>query len=110
MASREPFRSALGGAAHPRHVLAPEAYAAILDRLGFAEQTVRLQIYGQRLESRESVVAWVEGSLLSEYRRRLPPELYPRFVEDYRSFLFRQIPDERPYFFTYRRVLARARK
>ncbi len=109
-ASEEPFRSALGGVAHPRHVLAPEAYAAILDRLGFGEQTVRLQIYGQRLESREDVVAWVEGSLLSEYRRRLPSEIHPRFVEEYRDALFAMVPDERPYFFTYRRILARARR
>jgi trans-aconitate 2-methyltransferase len=109
-ASREPFRSALGGAAHPRHVLAPERYASILDRLGFAEQTVRLQIYGQRLDSRDGVVAWVEGSLLSEYRRRLSPELYAGFLDEYRRTLFAMIPDERPYFFTYRRVLARARR
>jgi trans-aconitate 2-methyltransferase len=109
-AAREPFRSVLGGAANPRHVLAPEDYAAILDRLAYAEQTVRLQIYGSRLDSREGVVAWVEGSLLSDYRRRLPADLYSRFVEEYRTTLFAMIPDERPYFFTYRRVLVRARK
>lgn len=106
LAAREPFRSALSGATHPRNVLSPEAYAAILDRLGYAEQNVRLQIYGQRLDSREGVVSWVEGSLLSEYRRGLPAEVYPRFLADYRDTLFTMIPDERPYFFTYRRVLA----
>jgi trans-aconitate 2-methyltransferase len=109
-AAREPFRSALGGVPHPRNVLAPEAYAAILDRLGYTDQTVRLQVYGQRLPSREDVVRWVEGSLLSEYRRRLPPELYDVFVGEYREELFRRIPDERPYFFTYGRILARARR
>lgn len=110
VAAREPFRSALGGAANPRHVLAPEAYASILDRLGYAEQAVRLQIYGSRLDSREGVVAWVEGSLLSDYRRRLPADLYPRFVEEYRTTLFTMIPDERPYLFTYRRILVRTRR
>ncbi len=110
VARQEPFRTALGGEAHPRNVLAPEAYASILDRLGYSEQTVRLQIYGQRLESREGVVAWVEGSLLSEYRSRLTTELYARFLEEYRSALFAAVPDERPYFFTYRRILARARR
>lgn len=109
-ASEEPFRSELGGTAHPRNVLAPEAYAAILHRLGYAEQIVRLQVYGQRLDSREDVVAWVEGSLLSEYRRRLPRELYASFVDEYRRELFRRIPDEHPYFFTYRRILVRARR
>ncbi len=109
-ASQEPFRSALSGTAHPRHVLAPEAYATILDRLGYAEQTVRLQIYGIRLESRKGIVRWVEGSLLSEYRSRLPAALYAEFVKRYREILFRKVPDERPYFFTYRRTLARAKR
>jgi trans-aconitate 2-methyltransferase len=107
--SEEPFRGALGGGAHPKHVLTPEEYASLLDRLGYGEQTVRLQVYGHRLESREGIVAWVEGSLLSEYRRRLSTELYPRFVERYREILFTMVPDERPYFFTFRRILARAR-
>ncbi len=110
IAGREPYRSELAGVAHSRHVLAPEAYAAILDRLGYVEQNVRLQIYGQRLPSREGIVSWVDGSLLSEYRRRLSPELYAKFLEEYRSALFARVPDERPYFFTYRRILAWARK
>ena len=80
-ASHEPFRTALGGSPHPRHVLAPEAYASILDRLGYAEQTVRLQIYGIRLDSRKDIVAWVEGSLLSDYRARLPARALRRVPE-----------------------------
>ena len=107
VAAEEPYASVLGGSAHPRHVLAPETYAAILDRLGSRGQTVRLQVYGQHLDSREGIVAWVEGSLLSEYRRRLPPELYARFLERYRERLFAMVPDERPFFFTFRRILAR---
>jgi len=109
-ASQEPFRTALGGSVHPRHVLAPEAYASILDRLGYTEQTVRLQIYGIRLDSRKGIVQWVEGSLLSEYRSRLPAALYAEFVKRYREILFRKVPDEKPYFFTYRRILARAKR
>ncbi len=110
IAAREPYRSALVGASHSRHVLAPEAYASLLDRLGYAEQNVRLQIYGQRLPSRDDIVAWVEGSLLSEYRRRLPSELFERFLDDYRKRLFERVPDERPFFFTYRRILVWARR
>lgn len=112
VAGEEPFRSALrsGGGAHPRNVLAPEDYASILDRLGYAEQTVRLQVYGHRLASREDVVTWVDGSLLSDYRRRLPGPLYARFLERYRERLFASIPDERPFFFTYRRLLVHARR
>jgi trans-aconitate 2-methyltransferase len=109
-ASHEPFKTALGGAVHPRHVLAPEAYASILDRLGYAEQHVRLQIYGVRLDSRKDIVSWVEGSMLSEYRSRLPPALYAEFLKRYRQVLFSKVPDERPYFFTYRRILAWGRR
>ena len=110
VAAREPYRSALSGAGHSRHVLPPETYASILDRLGYAEQNVRLQIYGQRLPSREDIVAWVEGSLLSEYRRRLPSELFEKFLGDYRKALYERVPDDRPFFFTYRRILVWARR
>lgn len=109
-AAEEPFASALGSRRHPREVLTPEDYAAILFRLGFPAPRVELRVYGHRLGSREDVVRWVEGSLLSEYRRALPPELYARFVERYRETLFAMVPDERPYFFTFRRILARARR
>lgn len=109
-ASHEPFKTALGGSPHPRNVLTPEAYASILDRLGYAEQTVRLQIYGVRLDSRKDIVSWVEGSLLSDYRSRLPAALYAEFLKRYRQILFSKVPDERPYYFTYRRVLAWGRR
>jgi trans-aconitate 2-methyltransferase len=110
VAAEEPFAASLAGSAHPRNVLAPEAYAVILDRLGYREQTVRLQVYGHQFDSREGIVEWVEGSLLSDYRRKLSPELYARFVERYRQRLFEMVPDERPYFFTFRRILARGKR
>jgi trans-aconitate 2-methyltransferase len=110
VAAEEPFAGALGRSAHPRNVLPPETYAAILDRLGYTEQTVSLQVYGHHLDSREGVVAWVEGSLLSEYRRKLPEALYDRFVERYRERLFAMVADERPFFFPFRRILVHARR
>jgi trans-aconitate 2-methyltransferase len=110
VAAEDPFVRALAGSAHPRHVLAPEEYAAILNRLGYRDLAVRLSVYGHVLDSREGVVAWVEGSLLSEYRHRLSPELYAQFLERYRATLFAMVPDERPFFFTFRRVLVCARR
>jgi len=107
-AAEEPFRSVLQGAAHPRNVLPPEAYSALLARLGFSDQTVRLQVYGHQLDSREEVVEWVKGSLLTDYEKRLPKELYPRFLQCYRDRLFLRLPDERPFFFTFKRILVRA--
>jgi trans-aconitate 2-methyltransferase len=107
-AAEEPFRAPLGGKGHPRNVLAPEAYAELLDGLGFSEQTVRLQVYSHRLASREEVVEWVKGSLLTDYEKRLPPKLFTRFLQRYRERLFALLPDERPFFFPFKRILARA--
>jgi trans-aconitate 2-methyltransferase len=111
IAGEEPFRDALGGESpNPRNVLEPETYARILHRLGFMPQTVRLQIYPIRLSSREDTFAWVEGSLLSVYRQRLTPELYTKFLDRYRQNLLPRLPDERPLFFPYRRILAWGRR
>jgi len=100
------FAGPLGGAAHPRNVLSPEEYAAALDDLGFSEQTIRLQVYGHRLASREELIEWVRGSLLTDYEKRLPEELFPRFLASYRERLFDRVPDQRPLFFPFKRILA----
>jgi len=107
VAREDPFASALAdsGGARTSPVLAPEKYAEILFRLGFQEQTVRLQIYPQPLESRDAVVDWVRGSLLTDYKRRLGAELYDRFLAAYRERLLPRLADERPFFYPYRRVL-----
>src|SRR5262249_48022031 len=61
----------LGLAPHPVNVPAPERYASVLHRLGYADQHVRLQVYAHRLGSRDDVVEWVKGTLLTDYARRL---------------------------------------
>ena len=108
VASEEPFATALGGYVHPTHVLPVELYATLFHRLGFARQTVKLVVYTHLLESRESVVEWVKGSILTEYQSRMAPELYERFLATYRERLLSRLADERPYFFTFRRVLMHA--
>ena len=106
VAGEEPFRDALGGHARTgRAVLPPEEYALLLERLGYAEQQVRLQVYGHRLAARDEVVEWVKGTLLTDYQRRLSPDLYTRFVARYRERLLPALEDTRPYFFTFKRVL-----
>src|SRR5437764_415291 len=52
-------------------VLRPEQYASVLDRLGYAEQHVRLQVYGHRLASSAEVVEWVRGTSLVRFREQL---------------------------------------
>jgi trans-aconitate 2-methyltransferase len=105
LAAEEPFRSALGGPSMRQTVLAPEAYALLLHELGFTEQHVRLQVYLHVLPSREDVVEWVKGSLLADYRSRLPADLYERFATTYRDRLMARLHDVRPYPFPFKRIL-----
>jgi trans-aconitate 2-methyltransferase len=114
VAAEEPFRAALAGRrpgyGAGRPLLTPEGYADLLDRLGFAEQHVRLQVYPHHLASRDAVVGWVRGSLLTDYERALGPELFERFLERYRARLTERLPDRRPLFMGYKRYLIWGRR
>ena len=76
----EPFASALGSWRRSQPVLEPDAYARLLYRCGFSAPKVRLIVYPHVLASREDVVEWVKGTLLTEYKRQLPDEVYDQFV------------------------------
>jgi trans-aconitate 2-methyltransferase len=111
VAHEEPFRSALGEHAGGQPgVLPPEAYAVILDRLGYRAQDVRLQVYGHHLEARDEEVEWVRGTLLTAYERSLSAELYARFVARYRERLLPRLEDRKPYLFTFKRLLIWAQR
>lgn len=99
------FRSLLGG--YARRPPLPEAtrYAAWLHRLGYVRQHVRVVVYPQLIESRGEVIEWVRGTLLTEYQKRLSPPDWERFLERYRQLLLPQLPDDRPFFFPYPRIL-----
>ena len=43
-----------------------------------ATQQVRLQVYAHVLPARDDVIEWVKGTMLTDYQRRLPAELWPR--------------------------------
>jgi trans-aconitate 2-methyltransferase len=106
LAAEPPFTERLAASTSPRAgVLTPREYALLLDRLGYAEQHVRLQVYAHRLASREEVVEWAQGTVLTPYRSRLGEELYTRFLEAYRSRLLPQLEDRRPYLFPFQRIL-----
>jgi trans-aconitate 2-methyltransferase len=110
VAAGEPFREALGGHVRISPVLAPEAYARLLFRCGFPARRVRLEVYGHPLTGREEVVEWVRGSLLTDYQKRLPPDLWPRFLQAYRERLRAALPDERPFLYTYPRLFLWGRR
>jgi trans-aconitate 2-methyltransferase len=105
VAAEAPFRPALGDAPGGSPVLSAEAYAVLLARLGYRTQHVRLQVYGHWLESREEVVEWVKGSLLTRHRERLAPAEYDEFLARYRARVVVRLEDTRPYFFPFKRIL-----
>jgi trans-aconitate 2-methyltransferase len=112
VAEGEPFLSAFGGSPPldpVLRVLAPEAYAQMLDRLGFARQHVRLQVYPHHFESSGDVVEWVKGTNLTRFESGLPPDLYAEYLDRYRTRLLDALGDQRPYLYTFKRILIWAR-
>jgi trans-aconitate 2-methyltransferase len=99
------FRAAFNGWRRPQPVLEPDDYARVLFRAGFPEPKVRLVIYPHVLASRDEVVEWMKGTLLTEYEKRLSPELYVEFVEAFRQRLLPRLADERPFLFPFKRIL-----
>jgi trans-aconitate 2-methyltransferase len=104
-AGEEPFKTALQGFVHHLEALEPRKYAEMFFRFGYTRQIVRTQLYPHVLPSRESIVEWMRGTLLTAYETILPAELFPAFIDRYRSTLFDAVTDERPFFFPYRRLL-----
>jgi trans-aconitate 2-methyltransferase len=100
-----PFRDELGGLGPRLEVHAPEWYAGLLHRLGYGQQHVRLQVYPHILPSRDAVVDWYRGTLLTAYQGRLSAASFEAFVEAYRTALLPHLHDDRPFFFGFRRIL-----
>ena len=87
------------------NVLKPEAYAELLEQLGFGAQHVRLQVYPHRLASTADVVEWVKGTSLTRFKKVLHEETYDRFVDVYRHRLVAELGARRPYFYAFKRIL-----
>lgn len=110
VAAEEPFSEALGGYIRRSPVLSPERYAILLHRLGYQPQHVRMQVYLHVLPESGAVVDWVKGTLLTDYERRLPAGVYEDFVARYRELLLAELGDDRPFQFTFKRILLWGRK
>lgn len=114
VAEEEPFRTAFGGTPPPDpvavNVLSPDRYASLLYELGYAEQSVRLQVYGHVLPDTSAVVEWMKGTSLTRFRRVLEPTMYDAFVERYRERLLAELGEQAPFFFTFPRLLMWARR
>ena len=103
--AEEPFASALGDWKKERNVLAPEAYAELLFAAGLRELDVSLRVYPHVLAEPADVVEWVKGTLLNDWKERLPAELFEPFLARYRAKLLAALPPSRPCLFTFRRIL-----
>jgi trans-aconitate 2-methyltransferase len=57
------------------------------------------------LDSRQGVVEWVKGTLLTDYERRLSPELFSAFLRTYQEELFARLPEAKPFFYPFKRIL-----
>ena len=88
-----------------RNVHKPERYAELLDELGFAEQHVRLQVFGHHLESSEAVVEWVKGTSLMRVRKVVDADTYEAFEAEYRRRLVERLGERSPYFYGFKRIL-----
>jgi trans-aconitate 2-methyltransferase len=108
----EPFKTAFGGWRRPQPVLTPDAYARLLYRCGFEDPSVQLIVYPHVLPSRDQVVEWMKGTLLTEFERHLPPgsDLFTPFVEEYRRRLIGRLEASQPFFFPFKRILCWGRK
>ena len=110
VAAEEPFARLFTAPPRTASVLPPERYAELLDDLGFTRQTVRLQVYGHHLDSRDDVVEWVRGTTLTAYESALPADAFAAFVERYRDRLHGVLRDTRPFFYPFKRILMWARR
>lgn len=110
VARAEPFAGAFNDWRRPQPVLEPEGSARLLFRVGFPQPKVRLVIYPHILGSRDQVVDWMKGSLLTEYEKRLTPQQFVSFMSVYRDRLLPQLDPERPFLFPFKRILCWGRK
>lgn len=109
VALEEPFATATGGYRRTSPILAPERYAELLYALGLRNLHVRLQVYAHELESTDDVVEWVRGTLLTDYKPRMPEAMFEHYVRRYRDRLLDTLGNRRPYLFAFKRILMRGR-
>jgi len=86
-------------------MLSVEEYARLMFQLGFQRQKVFLKVYGHVLDSREGVLEWVKGTMLTHFQKQLSEADYARFLAEYKQRLFAQLPDEKPFFYPFKRIL-----
>ena len=104
--AREPrFREALGGYQRGVPVLDVRRYAELLHALGLRFPVAQVRVYVHELASRDHVLAWLRGSLLTAYAARLDSETFDAFVARLGDRLRDELPADEPFVYTYKRIL-----
>ena len=109
LAGEAPFKAALKGGSKGIRILRSPEYSEIFYELGYKEQHVRIQVYPHILKSKESVIEWVKGTMLTFYESRLPKEIYSEFFVEYKKRVLAELKDSRPFFYPFKRILLWAR-
>lgn len=106
MSEEDQWLKLLQGNSYRQHkrMMSADEYAILLHKLGFKEQKVYVNVYGHILESREGVIEWVKGTLLTFFKSRLSDADYQKFLGEFRERLFEKLPDEKPFFYPFKRI------
>ena len=104
LTAEPPYCDELEGFIQRFVALQPAEYAVLLDRLGFVDPLVRLQVYPHRLPEGAGVADFLQGSLLTGYKRLLSPAHYREFFAEYRRRV-----GAGPYLYAFERLQLRGR-
>jgi trans-aconitate 2-methyltransferase len=91
-------------------MLSLEQYAYVLYKLGFEDINCHLKVYIHELPSKEDVLEWVKGTLLTFYEKQLDSQKYDQFLTEYKNQLTIKLSDEKPFFYPFKRVFMHAKK
>lgn len=90
-------------------VATPARYAELLWAAGLRDLDVTMRIYGFEMDRTDQVIDWVSGTLLTSFERRLSPDDFAAFRDEYRRRLLVELGDPdggSPFYFAFPRILA----
>lgn len=91
-------------------MLSLQEYAKTLYNLGLTDLNCFIKVYVHELTSKQDVYEWVRGTLLTHYQGQLSEEEFGSFCKHYRTKLERQLPDDKPFFYPFKRIFLYGKK
>ncbi len=86
-----------------------EEYTELLYSLGFDDPIVRVQVYPHSMKSGHDVIEWVKGTLLTDFKKKMKPDDFSLFLQQYTEQLLKQI-GHGPYLYCFKRILMWGRR